>query len=82
MITQRLKPDYTRTEDLVTDILALVHKDMTYQRELLLPDVLHDPVSADTTEAGDTDDVLNNLTEVIKSDLIPLGDNLVVLDLF
>ena len=71
MITQRLKPDYTRTEDLVTDILALVRKDMTYQQELLLPDVLHDPVSTDTTEAGDTDDnVLNNLTEVIKSDLI------------
>ena len=54
----------------MTDILALVHKDMTYQRELLLPDVLHDPVSTDTTEAGDTDNVLNNLTEVSKSDLI------------
>ena len=65
-----MKPDYKRTEDLVTDILALVHKDMTYQRELLLPDVLHDPVSTDTTEAGDTDNVLNNLTEVSKSDLI------------
>ena len=65
-----MKPDYTRTEDLVTDILALVHKDMTYQRELLLPDVLHDPVSADTTDAGDTNDVPNNLTEVIKSGLI------------
>ena len=51
----------------MTDILDLVYKDMTYQRELLLPDVLHDPVSADTTEAGDTDNVLNKLTEVIKS---------------
>ena len=70
IITKRLKPDYTRTEDLVTDILDLLYKDMTYQRELLLPDVLHDPVSADTTEAGDTDNVLNKLTEVIKSGLI------------
>ena len=77
-----MKPDYTRIEDLVTDILDLVYKDMTYQRELLLPDVLHDPVSAGATEDGDTDNVLNNLTEVIKSDLIRLADNLVVLDLF
>ena len=70
IITQRLKPDHTRIEDLVTDILDLVHEDMTYQRELLLPDVLRDPVTADTTETGDTDNVLNNLTEVIKSGLI------------
>ena len=70
IITKRLKPDYTRTEDLVTDILDLLYKDMTYQRELLLPDVLHEPVSTDTTEAGDTDNVLNKLTEVIKSGLI------------
>ena len=69
-ITQRLKPDCTRIEDLVTDILDLVYKDMIYQRELLLPDVLHEPVSTDTTETGDTDNVLNNLTEVIKSGLI------------
>ena len=54
----------------MTDILDLLYKDMTYQRELLLPDVLHEPVSTDTTEAGDTDNVLNNLTEVIKSGLI------------
>ena len=54
----------------MTDILDLVYKDMIYQRELLLPDVLHDPVSTDTTDADDTGNVLNNLTEVIKCDSI------------
>ena len=59
--SQKLKPDYTQTEDLVVDVLALRYKDMSYHRELLLPDVLHEPVS----EHGDDDDHMDSLEVVI-----------------
>lgn len=42
---QKLKSDYTSREQLVVDVLALVYRDMTYSRELLLPDVSHPPLS-------------------------------------
>ena len=57
---QKLKPDYTQTEDLVVDVLALRYKDMSYHRELLLPDVLHEPVSE-----HDDDDHMDSLEVVI-----------------
>lgn len=35
-----------QTEDLVFDVLELKYKDMKYHRELLLPDLLHEPVAS------------------------------------
>lgn len=60
---QKLKPDYTQTEDLVVDVLALRYKDMSYHRELLLPDVLHEPVPETETESDAYDiEVINKIT--------------------